>query len=332
MSRYRTGSPHRGSNWLVRRISSSSTICRTRAPARPAPGRVVLAHQILREQQLDAGVGAGSNGAPASSGTNGVSSLLPYLPEQHGDQAQYLRPGAKIDGERHMRARALLAIAALQTAEQRRLRAAKAVDALLDVADDEEVVARRSARCIRGLDAPGILAGRGRLHAFDVQQLDQPHLQRVGVLELVDHQVAEPPLVTLAHLREIFEQAHALRLEIVVVDLARCRFASSYARQTAAVSPHMRWQTRAACSRSGRSLRRAARGFAGGLERPRYLRELHLGRRSRRRCASAACAAVWSSSRSAAGCRCERSAASNPVGAAPEEVAQCCAPCRAGPT
>ena len=70
---------------------------------------------------------------------------------------------------------------------------AEAVDRLELVADDDQLAARPA------------------------QRLDQPQLQAVGVLELVDHQVAEAPAVGLADLGAL-QQPGGEDLQVLEVD------------------------------------------------------------------------------------------------------------------
>ena len=68
-----------------------------------------------------------------------------------------------------------------------------------------------------GVDALVLVAHRAHVLVFAGQQLHQLVLRAVGVLVLVDEQIAVAALVALAHLARSLEHAHGLEQQIVEV-------------------------------------------------------------------------------------------------------------------
>ena len=117
--------------------------------------------------------------------------LAELLAEQMVDRGEHLRPRAVVEGQRQVQRRALAPLA-----EHRDVGVAEAVDRLELVADEEHI---RRAR-----------AG--------AEQVDDVALQTVRVLELVDHQRAEPQLLRLAHLVVVAEQVAREQLQVLEVE------------------------------------------------------------------------------------------------------------------
>src|ERR1051326_6964527 len=102
-----------------------------------------------------------------------------------------------------------LAKAPLEITKEGGIGVAERIDALLDITHYEEVVAM-GMRLFR--------------HA---QQFDQSHLQRVGILEFIYHEMPEASPIAIPDARRLFQQPHAFRLKILHVQFAPTTFGSS---------------------------------------------------------------------------------------------------------
>ena len=109
------------------------------------------------------------------------------------DRADHLGAGAEVAAEAHQ------------------LGARVGVDLLAAAAEDFEV------GVAEGVDRLQLVADHDQLGARPLQRLDQPQLQAVGVLELVDQEVGEAAAVGLADLGPL-EQAGGEDLEVLEVD------------------------------------------------------------------------------------------------------------------
>ena len=115
------------------------------------------------------------------------------------------RLAEEVDRTDHLRPRAEVA------AEAHQLGARIGVDLLAAAAEDVEV------GVAEGVDRLQFVADHDQLGARPLQRLDQPQLEPVGVLELVDQEVGEAAAVGLADLGPL-EQARGEDLEILEVD------------------------------------------------------------------------------------------------------------------
>src|SRR3954466_13273369 len=107
---------------------------------------------------------------------------------QRGVRAAEQRLAEEIDGAYDLRARAEVA------AEAHQLGVAAAVDLLAAAAEDVEVGVAEA------VDRLQLVADDGQLGRRPAESLDQPQLQAVGVLELVDEDLTEAVAVVLADL------------------------------------------------------------------------------------------------------------------------------------
>ena len=121
------------------------------------------------------------------------------MPQHRLDRDQDVRPAAKVFDQFHEPLPAAHHGVAI-FAEHARLRVPKAIDRLIDIADGVEPVGRS-------------------------QQLQQPCLTAVGVLELVHEHLVELCLHAPLHVGAFFEQTHGVLFEIVIIQAAGLLFA-----------------------------------------------------------------------------------------------------------